>query len=97
MDMVLSTHQGRRFMWRLLEKTGMFDVGFHGESTHNTSFAAGMRNFGLSTWSDITQNHNDAAKKMILENMEESDVRERGAVDSLDDTGAVTADDGAEE
>ena len=45
MKFQMSTPAGRRFMWRLLEKTGMYRTSFTGNST--TFFNEGQRNIGL--------------------------------------------------
>lgn len=42
---LMSHAQGRRFVWRLLEKAGMYRTSFTGNS--ETFFREGQRNFGI--------------------------------------------------
>lgn len=44
---LMSDMWGRRLMWHLLERTGVFRLSFAGEATHSTAFAEGGRNQGL--------------------------------------------------
>jgi hypothetical protein len=48
---IMSTHVGRRFMWRMLEITGFQKTSFTGNST--TFFNEGQRNIGLQLWADM--------------------------------------------
>lgn len=48
---VLSSVNGRRFVWRMLEKAGIFRTSFTGNS--ETFFREGMRNMGLMLMLDI--------------------------------------------
>ena len=45
--------QGRRFVWRLLEKAGVYRTSFTGNS--ETFFREGMRNIGLFVLSEIME------------------------------------------
>ncbi len=47
----MSTKQGRRVMWRLMEKAGIFRTSFTGNS--ETFFREGHRNLGLEFMADI--------------------------------------------
>jgi hypothetical protein len=47
----MSTKQGRRVMWRLLEKAGVYRTSFTGNS--ETFFKEGMRNLGLFIVAEI--------------------------------------------
>jgi hypothetical protein len=62
---VMSTVEGRRFMWRLLDHTGFQKSSFTGNST--TFFNEGMRNIGLIIWSDINEACPDLYIKMLQE------------------------------
>ena len=44
---VLDTYEGRAFVWRLLEHSGMYETSFRGEETHRMAMAEGKRNFGI--------------------------------------------------
>jgi len=45
--------QGRRFVWRLLEKAGVYRTSFTGNS--ETFFREGMRNIGLFVLSEVME------------------------------------------
>lgn len=62
---VLSTMQGRRFYWRLLEKCGIFESSFTGNNT--TFFNEGMRNIGLMLLKDVNEIDPQAYLKMLEE------------------------------
>ena len=59
--LVMSSVEGRRFVWRLLEKAGVFRTSFTGNST--TFFNEGMRNMGLMVLGDV---HEAAAEAYIV-------------------------------
>jgi hypothetical protein len=48
---LMSNKRGRRIIWRLLEKTGVFRTSFTGDNA--TFFNEGQRNIGLMLISDI--------------------------------------------
>jgi hypothetical protein len=50
---VLSTPNGRRFLWRYLEMCGLYRTSFTGSS--ETFYLEGMRNIGLKLLADITE------------------------------------------
>ena len=62
---VMSTVEGRRFVWRLLEKAGVFRTSFTGNS--ETFFREGMRNIGLMVISDVHESLPDAYVQMMRE------------------------------
>lgn len=64
--MVLSTLQGRRFVWRYLSECGVFRTSFTGNS--QTFFNEGERNIGLKILADV----NEAAPEAYLTMMNES-------------------------
>jgi len=63
---ILSSAQGRRFYWRLLSSSRMFETSFTGNST--TFFNEGMRNVGLIFMGDLSEADPDAYIKMMKEN-----------------------------
>jgi hypothetical protein len=48
---IMGSYEGRRFMWRLLDRAGVFRTSFTGNST--TFFNEGMRNIGLIVLADV--------------------------------------------
>ena len=65
---VMSSVEGRRFVWRLLEKAGVFRTSFTGNST--TFFNEGMRNMGLMVLGDVHEAAADAYIVMMNESKE---------------------------
>ena len=63
---ILSDRRGRRFLWRLLDRCGVFRTSFTGNST--TFFNEGMRNVGLIILSGIMAADPAATLAMIQEN-----------------------------
>lgn len=62
---ILSTTQGRRFIWRLISLCGVYRSSFTGNST--TFFNEGGRNIGLQLVADIHNVDPDAYASMIKE------------------------------
>lgn len=62
---LMSQARGRRFIWRLLERTGLHRSSFTGNST--TFFNEGMRNVGLQIQTDLLEHCADDYVKMLLE------------------------------
>ena len=50
---MLSTYEGREFVWRLLERCGVSCTSFRGEDTHRMAFQEGQRNVGLWTTEEV--------------------------------------------
>ena len=48
---VMSTHEGRRFVWRILESAGLYRLSYTGNS--ETFFNEGQRNVGLKLLSEL--------------------------------------------
>ncbi|HEB12601.1 MAG TPA: hypothetical protein ENI11_02880 [Actinobacteria bacterium] len=44
---LLSTPNGRRFIWRMMIWCGVFDINFYPDQDNLTNFKLGMRNIGL--------------------------------------------------
>lgn len=59
---VLSTEHGRRFIWRLLDFTGIFRCSMTGNS--QTFFLEGHRNIGLMIFNDIFERYPEELIKM---------------------------------
>lgn len=49
---VMSSPQGRRFIWRMIDRHGMWRASFV-ENREGTDFREGMRNTALMLWSDL--------------------------------------------
>lgn len=62
---LMSQARGRRFIWRLLERTGLHRSSFTGNST--TFFNEGARNVGLQLQGLILEHCTDDYLKMLLE------------------------------
>lgn len=60
LKLVMDSLEGRRFVWRLLDKAGVFRTSFTGNST--TFFNEGMRNMGLVVLADV---HEACAEQYI--------------------------------
>lgn len=60
LKMVMDSLEGRRFVWRLLDKAGVFRTSFTGNSA--TFFNEGMRNMGLVVLADV---HEACAEQYI--------------------------------
>lgn len=67
---IMATGEGRRFMWRLLEKTGLYKTSFTGNST--TFFNEGQRNIGLWLISQVNEHCLDEYAQMVEENREDA-------------------------
>lgn len=67
MDMkaILETDYGRRFVWRYMGLTGIFQTSFTGNST--TFFNEGKRDIGLKLLADVTEAKPDAYLLMASE------------------------------
>lgn len=63
---VMSNKRGRRFVWRLMERTGLYRTSFTGNST--TFFNEGQRNIGLFLVSEIHEACPDQYTLMVKEN-----------------------------
>lgn len=66
---VLSTIQGRRFVWRYLSLCGVFRTSFAGE-IGQTAFNEGSRIVGLTMLNDINEADDTAYMKMLKESKE---------------------------
>lgn len=66
---LMDTAWGRRLMWRLLSRTGMYRSSFTGESL-TTSFNEGQRNIGLVYVAELTEFCPQQYARMFSENSE---------------------------
>lgn len=62
---LMSNKRGRRFVWRLLERTGVFRTSFTGTSA--TYFNEGQRNVGLMLIAQVNDCCPDAYAQMLQE------------------------------
>jgi hypothetical protein len=69
---LMSSKRGRRIMWRLLEKTGVYRSSFTGNS--ETFFREGMRNVGLMLMAQVNEFSPDQYSMMLKE---QNDVRNK--------------------
>lgn len=63
---VLSTVQGRRFVWRYLEACGISNSSFD-QNPHRTYFLEGQRNIGLKLQADVAEAEPAAYLTMMKE------------------------------
>lgn len=70
MQWLMGSKRGRRIMWRLLEKTGVYRSSFTGNS--ETYFREGMRNVGLMLMAQVNEFSPDQYALMLKE---QQDVR----------------------
>lgn len=63
---VMSHKQGRRFVWRLLGKTGIFRSTFS-DSHPAASFMEGQRNFGLDLLKDVNEHTPERYIELLTE------------------------------
>jgi hypothetical protein len=71
---LMDSVQGRRFVWRLLDRTGVFRTSFTGNST--TFFNEGMRNIGLIVLADVMAACAD--QYVVMMNESKEDTRTNG-------------------
>lgn len=69
MKKMMSTREGRRFVWRLLDRAGVFRTSFTGNST--TFFNEGQRNIGLIVLADVMAAAADQYVVMMNESKED--------------------------
>lgn len=65
--LVMGHERGRRFMWRQLDRAGMWRSSFV-EDRNGTDFREGMRNTALMLWSDLQR----ACPQLMLRMQEEN-------------------------
>jgi hypothetical protein len=71
---VLATEQGRRFVWGVLERCGMFRLSFQpGMDALTGAFNDGGRNVGLPLLAALMNHHPDTYAQMARENQEPTD------------------------
>lgn len=87
---LLQTSTGRRWMWRLLEFCGEFQLSYTRGDTHETSFREGMRNVGNKVLADIMDANGNIYGQMREENTEE--VEENGTSQSGRDEDGTSKD-----
>jgi hypothetical protein len=69
---LMSDKRGRRFVWRLLERSGIYRTSFDGDALR-MAFLEGQRNLGLTTMGQITQHCPDR----LIEMQKEARAHER--------------------
>lgn len=66
MRWLLKTEQGRRFVWRLLEKAGIYRSTYSQDASH-AAFLEGVRSVGLMVIADVFEADPDAYAMMLRE------------------------------
>lgn len=67
---VLSTSAGRRFVWDLLGRCGIFALSYARGDTHETAFNEGKRQIGNPLFAEIQSEHPEAYAQMAAESKE---------------------------
>ena len=70
LKLVMESTEGRRFIWRLLDRAGVFRTSFTGNST--SFFNEGQRNMGLIVLADVHEACAERYIQMMKEAKEES-------------------------
>lgn len=70
---LVSTDQGRRFIWRYLSFAGVFEQTANPHSGSMTYFNEGRRSVGLKLFAELNNFAPDALHKMIMENKKGKD------------------------
>lgn len=65
--LVMSHQSGRRFVWRYLDRAGMWRSSFTGDR-QGTDFREGMRNVALMLWADLQKACPELLRTMQEEN-----------------------------
>jgi len=67
---ILDTPQGKRFIWRLLERNGVFRRSYEGGDHADTAFNEGRRNEGLWLMAEISRVGPHAMADLLISNNE---------------------------
>lgn len=78
---VLSTKQGRRFMWRLLSEAGVYRLSFNTNAA-TMAFNEGARNIGLGLVTSITEACPDLYAQMRAEQKDDKERHDHRIADS---------------
>lgn len=68
--LVMSSKEGRRFVWRFLEHCGPYKTSF-GQGNDQTNFNEGVRSVGLKLIADINDARPEGYLQMLKESKEE--------------------------
>lgn len=77
---VMSSKQGRRFMWRLLSRAGLFQSSFNPDNAV-MAFNEGNRNAGLSQMNDIMEACPERYTDMLNEQKEAKERHDNRSAD----------------
>lgn len=72
MAWLMESKRGRRIVWRLLERAGVYRTSFVAQSNSQTAFNEGMRNFGLALLAEAGDSSPDGTSAMHGENRKAS-------------------------
>lgn len=70
---ILRTYEGRQYLWRIIEKTGVFLISFKPGEADTTAFNEGRRNVGLFVLNEIMA----VDQKLFAQMQAEGQERER--------------------
>lgn len=68
---MLATREGRDFVWRVLDRAGIFALSYTGDQ--ETFFREGQRNIGLFVLDDVLAAEPDILHKLMKENYARTD------------------------
>lgn len=71
---VMSTPAGRRWVWRLLESTGVWGASFTGDALSG-AHAEGRRFVGVALMAELQRDAEDAYVRMVVERLQENAQR----------------------
>lgn len=74
---LMSSKQGRRIVWRTLERSGVFRLSFNADSAAMTSFNEGRKNEGLRLFTQINAYCYNHYAAMVRENTDERSSEQR--------------------
>lgn len=78
---VMSNKQGRRFMWRLLSRAGVYQSSFNVDP-HVTAFNEGSRNAGLQQLNEIMETCPERYTEMLAEQKDARDATRNRSADT---------------
>lgn len=64
---LMAHKQGRRIIWRLLGRTGLFQSSFRGDGDSYTTFREGVRSIGLLLLADVNEICPERYLEMLME------------------------------
>lgn len=83
---VMSTPEGRRFVWSLIVSAGTFEASFQGELPLSNAFGEGQRSFGIALFERVKIEATDlyivALNEALAEQRKEHELRKAAAAEA---------------